>query len=139
LSFFLLGTCSFFEYNSASLERRNVVALVLCTGVDPVLLETRKLILQQAGHKVITTRSEPELAAACEANRFDVAVIGQTVTPRMKQVISTLVRQHCPTAKVLELYYPYQGKALDNADSWLEVPAAVPRDLAQKVNELVNV
>lgn len=114
------------------------MALVLCTGVDPVLLETRKLILQQAGHNVITTRSEPELAAACEANRFDVAVIGQTVSPRMKQVISTLIRQHCPSAKVLELYYPYQGKALDNADSWLEVPAAVPRELAQKVNELVN-
>ena len=137
--FFLLGTCSFLKYNSASLKKEETfVALVLCTGVDPVLLETRKLILQHAGHKVITTRSEPELTAACEKHTFDVAVIGQTITPRMKKVISTLVRQHCPSAKILELYSPHLGKALDDADSWLEVPAAIPRDLAEKVDELAK-
>ena len=40
------------------------MSLVLCTGVDPVLMETRKLILERAGHTVITAMGERELAAA---------------------------------------------------------------------------
>jgi hypothetical protein len=41
------------------------VALVLCTGIDPVLMETRKLILERSGHKVMSATAEPELENAC--------------------------------------------------------------------------
>ena len=112
------------------------MALVLCTGVDLVLLETRRMILQQAGHTVITVRDERALTDACQAFAFDVAVIGQTVSARMKKVVASLVREHCPSAKILELYPPYQGRSLDDADSWMEVPADVPRDLARRVTQL---
>jgi CheY-like chemotaxis protein len=114
------------------------VALVLCTGVDPALLHTRKLILERAGHTVLTATSERELTAACEKHTFDVAVKGQTVSPRMKRTIASLIRSHCPSARVLELYQRHQGKVLEDADSWMDVPADVPRDLAERVTELVE-
>lgn len=54
------------------------MARVLCTGVDPVLIGTRKLILQDAGHIVIAATDELEVVAACEKHPFAVAVIGQS-------------------------------------------------------------
>lgn len=114
------------------------MALVLCTGVDPILLATRKLILEKAGHTVTTVRDERELSAACQKHAFDVAVIGQAVAPRMKKVIAALIRKHCPSGKILELYSPHQGRSLEDADSWMEVPARVPGDLAQRVTELAQ-
>ena len=112
------------------------MALVLCTGVDPILLETRRLLLERAGHAVTTIRDERELTAACQKTHFEVAVIGQGVTPKMKRVIASRIREHCPSARILELYSPHQGKSLDDADSWMEVPADLPGQLAQRVSEL---
>jgi hypothetical protein len=53
-----------------------------------------------------------------------------------KQHVFDLIQQHCPTAKVLELYSPELGKALKDADDWLEVPAQFPSDLAVHVQRL---
>ena len=112
------------------------MATVLCTGADRVLIETRALILRGAGHSVVTVMGEPELIAACQQNRFQVAVIGQAISNIRKQHVYHLVRQHCPSAKILELYSPEHGKTLPDADDWLEVPAQVPSDLAVHVQRL---
>lgn len=114
------------------------MAAVLCTGVDEGLLRSRKLILERAGHHVIPALGEKQLIAACTTYRFDVAVVGQTVSQVEKQHILRLVRQHCPNAKVLELFIPSTGKMLPEADDWLEVPARIPFDLAERVNELAS-
>jgi CheY-like chemotaxis protein len=112
------------------------MALVLCTGIDSVLLQTRRLILERAGHNVVTATDERDIMAACGQHAFDIAVIGQTVSSNGKRQIMVAVRKHCPTAKVLELYRSNTGRILDDADAWLEVPADVPDDLAKQVNEL---
>jgi CheY-like chemotaxis protein len=114
------------------------MALVLCTGVDEALLQTRRLILEGAGHRVVTVTDEPALITACTVHSFDVAVIGQSVTENSKRRIASLVRQHCPAAKLLELYQPHLGRTLSNADSWMETPADVPRELADRVDELAK-
>jgi hypothetical protein len=114
------------------------VALVLCTGVDPVLMESRRLILQHAGHTVITARDERELSSACAKHQFDVAVIGQAVSPKVKKALAQLLRKECPSARILELYPIYQGKILEDADSWLEAPIDVPHELAERVSELAT-
>jgi hypothetical protein len=114
------------------------MALVLCTGVDKALLETRRLILERAGHSVVSASDETSLLNACEKHSFDVAVIGQTVSPNMKQRVEKLIREHCQNVKVLELYPPHTGKILEDADSWLLVPADIPRELADRVDELAN-
>ena len=114
------------------------VAVVLCTGADTSLLETRRLILEHAGHTVITARDQQAVIAACEQRRIDIAVIGQSLSSSHKRIIGSLVRQHCPSAKILELYQAYQERAVHDADSWLEVPAGVPQELAERVNELLK-
>ena len=114
------------------------MALVLCTGIDPVLMQTRKLILEKAGHTVFSTTNERELSAACNEHDFDVAVIGQAVTTRMKKVLGNLIREKCPSIQILELYLPHEGKVLEDADSWLQAPLVVPPDLAERVNELAE-
>lgn len=114
------------------------MALVLCTGVDPSLIATRKLILELAGHTVVAAMNELQISAACDKHLFEVAVIGQTVSPNTKRMLASVIRSQSPSTKILELYPPYQGRVLENADSWLEVPVVVPRDLADRVSELAE-
>lgn len=114
------------------------MALVLCIGWDQSLLDTRTLILKSAGHEVHQARSQKEVASLCEAHQFDVAVIGQPISHRMKHLIAPLIKDHCPDVKILELFNPHEGKALSDADAWLEVPADIPGDLAEHVHELAN-
>ena len=103
-----------------------------------MFLQTRKLILEQAGHRVITAITDREITAACEQQPFDVAIIGHTVSPNLKRGIASLIRNHCPAAKILELHPPFQSKGVNDADAWLEVPADVPSQLAERVSELAT-
>jgi hypothetical protein len=112
------------------------MALVLCTGVDPSVVRTRQFILERAGHVVVPALDETSLIAACQQNKFEVAVVGQTASPKIKRHIASLIRECCHDAKLLELYTISSGKILDDADSWLEVLADVPQELAARVGAL---
>jgi len=120
------------------LGTKEPMALVLCTGVDKLLLETRKLILERAGHTVVSVTDEVSLLNACQKHSFDVAVIGQTVSTNMKHHIASIIKQHCAGAKLLELYPQFSKQVLPGADAALPVPVDVPRDLADRVNELAG-
>lgn len=113
------------------------MARVLCTGVDELLVETRKMILERAGHSVISATNEKSLIEACETYPFDVAVIGQAISRQEKLRVYQLVRQHCDGVRVLELYRAHLSKVLTEADAWLAVPAEIPSDLAESVNALI--
>jgi len=112
-----------------------IMALVLCTGVNPVLMKTRQLILENAGHTVVPASDEREIKALCGRHKFDVAVIGQSISPKAKVRVLDVVREHCPEARVLELTRPYASKSLEDADAWLEMPSE-PDELVQVVNSL---
>src|SRR5207247_7473867 len=127
---FLASAIILFTTQNLSIWKGVGMALVLCTGSDPVLMETRRLILERAGHTVVPVLDEHALVAACEQHKFDVAVIGQNVSPKLKRRVLTLVRKYCPSVRVLELHHNYTSRALDNADSWLEVPTDTPGELA---------
>lgn len=114
------------------------MSLVLNTGVYPPLMETRRLMLEQAGHTVITAGEDQEIVIACQQYRFDVAVIGQSAPPKLKRHLFSLIRRECASAKILELVTPDVDKALQAADSWLELPSLVPYALAKRVNELAE-
>lgn len=114
------------------------MAVVLCTGTDPVLLETRKLILEEAGHIVVTAANEIMVRSACRQSIFDVAVIGQSAQTNSKKSIAVIIREECPSVKILELYTPYEEKSLEDADSWLEVPTDKPQELAVEVSRLAK-
>jgi len=114
------------------------VALVLCTGVDEILIRTRQLLLEGAGHKVIPATGQLQLIRACEENHFDVAVVGQVITKPEKQRILSLIREHCPEARVLELFTPSTGRWLPDADDWLEVPGQIPSEFVERVSMLAR-
>lgn len=114
------------------------MALVLCTGIDDSILTTRRLILEAAGHKVFTVTDEKALLTLCKEHHFDVAVVGQTVDNNIKRRIGALIRTNCPHTKVLELYEPHLGRALEDADSWMLTPTDVPKDLPDRVDELAK-
>jgi PleD family two-component response regulator len=114
------------------------MALVLCTGIDEAQLQARRLILERAGHRSVSVTDAKTLTTVCEKYSFDVAVIGQAVSPNMKRRIASLVRQHCPDARILELCQPNEGKVLTDADSWLNFPADVAKKLADRVDELAQ-
>ena len=102
-------------------------------------MQSRKLILQAAGHTVTTAQSDSEIAAACREFQFDVVVIGQSTQSSLKRGWFAVIRKHCPSAKILEVYVPSDGGiALPNADEWLESPV-VPRELAERVKALAAV
>ena len=114
------------------------MAVVLCTGVDPLLLETRKLILEQAGHTVFEATNAREALAICREQRVDIVLLCQTLLPEGKRAMVVAVRRHCPSAKILELYHSHQGKVLNDVDEWMEVPPGVPQDLAKRVEEVAK-
>jgi hypothetical protein len=109
------------------------MSLVLNTGVYPPLMETRRLVLEHAGHVVITRTQDGEIVKACRNYEFDVVVIGQSAAAPVKRRIFRLVRKHCKSAKVLELTSPDSGKALEDADSWLEIHPMQPAALLERV------
>ena len=102
------------------------------------MLDTRKLLLERAGHHVVTVTNERSLVAACEIYHFDLVVIGQTITSGVKKVIASIVRGRCKSTKILELYSPNFAPAVKDADSWLRVPADIPSEFVDHVNRLVS-
>ena len=114
------------------------MALVLCTGVEPSLVRMRQLILERAGHIVVPALDETALALVCKQYSFKVAVVGQTPSAKIKRRIAHLIRECCSGAKLLELYTVSSGKVLEDADSWLEVLADLPQELANRVQTLAS-
>jgi len=114
------------------------MATILYAGWDHSVMDTRTLVLQSAGHEVHHTRNENEAASACLQRQFDVLVICQTVTNRKKRSIATLIEKNCPNVKILEVYDHHRGKAIDEADSWFEVPPEKPAELAEQVARLAS-
>jgi hypothetical protein len=87
---------------------------------------------------VVPALDEATLSKVCQQNKFDVAVVGQTVSPKIKRRIAGLIRESCRDAKLLELYTVSSGRVIDDADSWLEVLADVPQELATRVGALIE-
>lgn len=114
------------------------MALVLCTGQDSAVMETRQLILEKAGHTVILAKDERGIEKACQAHAFDVVVIGQNTTPPVKERIFQIARTGCPGTKILELHRTFSQKALPKADAWLEMPSDSPEKLAEVVTALAT-
>lgn len=114
------------------------MALVLCTGSDPVVMQTRQLMLEKAGHTVVLASNDSQVEKACKSHRFDVAVIGQNVSPAVKQRFFRMLRELCVDARILELHRPFNERSLHEADAWLAMPSEAPEELPELVNALAQ-
>lgn len=114
------------------------MATILCTGDEPLLLETRKLILQKKGHTVVSAQDQSSVLAICQQHTIDVAVIGECKQPEKKKQMAVLIRRHCPSVKILELHGIYQSKILKDPNSTLAMPPEMPDLLTRYVDELLT-
>jgi DNA-binding response OmpR family regulator len=114
------------------------MALVLCTGVDQILVATRKMVLEAGGHTVISITDENQIATLCKRHAFGVVVIGHASSEAQKLRVYETVRQHCPSTRVLEICYPHSRGILPGADDRLDVPVSVPAELLARVNALMT-
>lgn len=114
------------------------MTMVLCVGTDDVLMATRKMLLERAGHSVIAVKESRALIAACRENPIKVAVLGQNMDRESKIQAFNLIRQQCPGVRILSLYRIDTGRFLPGADDWLEVPTSVPSDFAERVSKLAR-
>jgi CheY-like chemotaxis protein len=114
------------------------MAVVLCTGVEEGLVSTRKMMLERVGHTVIIAMTVPALIKACQSHAFHLAVVGQEKTPEIKRRVFALIRRHCPSAKILEVYPIELGRTLKGADDWLALPKREPDELIQRVAILLR-
>lgn len=111
------------------------MAIVLCIGVREGLIESRKLILEKAGHRVVRATTLREIVDACRKFHIDVALIGQIGDTSLKREWAALVRLYSPWTKILEIYAPNSGASVNTADSWMESPAS-PWELTDRVTYL---
>jgi CheY-like chemotaxis protein len=114
------------------------MALVLCAGTDPLLVKTRQLMLEGAGHTVIAATDEITILNACQQHTFDVAVIGQRIPPKLKKQMRFLIREHSPATRILEMYLASSGRILEDADAWLEASVPTPQDFTGYVAALAR-
>lgn len=109
---------------------------VLCVESPGLLGETRRLLLEYAGHSVLTASSLREVEAACRSKQVRVAVVGESIP--QKKLLARRLRECCPAVRILELHSTTGERAITDADDWLDVPSLHPGELAQRVEALTQ-
>lgn len=113
------------------------MADVLCVGIDDAAMQTRRLILEKAGHVVSQARDLRRVKEACDANSFSIVILGQALNASEKRRISDVVLTHCKSAKILELHTSITPD-VPEADEHLQVSATEPENLVETVNALLR-
>lgn len=110
---------------------------ILCIGMDDASMQTRRLVLERAGHQVIQARDLRQVKTACENISFGIAILGQSLNSSEKKRIADVVLASCKTAKILELHTGIAPE-LPEADAHLQVGAMEPKGLVEAVNTLLE-
>lgn len=75
---------------------------ILLVGEDPVLLETRALLLSDWQTEIKDTF---HAIAALEAERFDVVILGQLVTAKNARLVISSAKRQEPVPEILAIRY----------------------------------
>jgi hypothetical protein len=70
-------------------------ANILCIGLNNVLMKTRTLILEKAGHKVTQACDLRQVDVAGETNSLAVAILGQSLNSNEKMRIADVILTRC--------------------------------------------
>ena len=110
---------------------------VLCVGLDDAGMQTRRMILERAGHTLTQAQDLRQVQAACKSIKFSVVVLGQSLNANEKKRVSDIVLTHCKGAKLLELHTGIAPE-LPKADGHLQVNGGEPEGLVEAVNTLAR-
>ena len=112
------------------------MANILCIGIGNAAMQTRKMILERAGHTVTQARELREVMAACRVDSFSVAILGPALPRNEKLRVRDLLYIECRDAKVLELHIGVAPE-ISSADAHLQVTASEPEGLVECVESLI--
>jgi hypothetical protein len=100
-------------------------------------MQTRKMILQRAGHTVAQARDLREVIASCRSDSFSVVILGPALPRNEKLRVRDVLYIECRDAKVLELHTGVAPE-LSSADAHLRVTASAPEGLVDCVESLIT-
>jgi CheY-like chemotaxis protein len=112
------------------------VANILCIGASDATMETRRMLLESAGHTVTEAKDLREVTAACQTGSVDIAILGQDLPEKEKVRVSDTIRR-MSGARILELHIGVAPE-LPSADAHLQTIASAPEGLLECVNELLS-
>jgi DNA-binding response OmpR family regulator len=81
--------------------QRTIWTILLC-GNDPMLLNTREMLLIHAGF-IVSSCSETDIAMMLQTPQIDLTVIGHTMTAEQAAWTAKVVRSKWPDTKILFL------------------------------------
>ncbi len=113
-----------------------MIKRVLSISYDPVLLNTRGMILRQEGYEVESAQTLQEAVELSRSTRFDVVIIGHSIPAEDQQHMAEEVRKNCPGVLVIALRRR-DGERLPFADRALEPykPEEMVRELRVMLGE----
>lgn len=80
---------------------------ILSLSADQELALLRQKVLEAAGHRVVTPRTEKEAEDAASGERFDVAVICHRMWPGTVRRLMRVFREHNPQGQFLVMVAAY--------------------------------
>ena len=90
--------------------------LVLSVGNDSTLLAIRKLMLTDAGYRVMSALGTREFVNKLFDGDLDVVVLCTSLAPVERRKMAALVRQHRPSTRIFALSAAEDGQ-INGADS----------------------
>ncbi len=113
-----------------------MIKRILSISYDPVLLNTRGMILRQEGYAVDSAQTLQEAVKLSRSTRFDVVIIGHSIPAEDQQQMAEEVRKNCPGVLVVALRRR-DGERLPFADLALEPhkPEEMMRELRHMLGQ----
>src|SRR5947209_9851466 len=99
-------------------------------------METRRMILERAGHSVATAKDLRAVLAACQSENFSIVILGQSLSRNEKLRLKDVINIECRDSKILELHTGIAPE-LPSADAHFQVTGE-PEGLVECVQSLLE-
>lgn len=79
------------------------MAYTLIIAQSQFAAEAMQKALQQRGHFVVAATDFAQVRKSCDNLRFDLVVIGDAISPRIKKALAIELKEYCGQAPLLEI------------------------------------
>jgi DNA-binding NtrC family response regulator len=108
---------------------------ILCIAEDPIVRQTKRMVLERVGFNVTSIENVAEAERESSRSKFDLVVVGRSVTREHKGEIASIVRRNLPNTPILEM--------CDQSPEIAKVDYALhshnPEDLTEIVKAILHV
>lgn len=101
---------------NASVPTEARVRVLLATA-DPLLRETRRALIRSFGFEVIASSTVEDTTELLLSNRFELLVLGHSLTSKDCCAVAKVFRQHHPHGRIVEIASSPAMPPLNNPDA----------------------